>query len=366
MSTLDAFWEKYKQKNTNESFWNNTGVNNKAYTSFLETQFEKVAQAVGITQKFSERIETLETQLTTAEDRIAHLTKLVKLQQTYAESQDEKINQLQTTYTQELERRLYNLEELLRINLSKKESQQLTESSEQKFINELEKLKSYIDNTGHSLDEKLIFLQKKIQTVAEQFRTDLQSDYKDLSQKIKKVSNSETLETPHEESTDFYRKTRVQLNNFSYRIQSLEDFNYNLDANIQKRNQEVKELGEIVWEGQSVINKLAQDTATRISQSETRIDSLEEFLVTTAKDVSFLRNKLEDTRTPTPAFLNARLKETTSEQPSESSLSPRFPSPEKSNSQKLRRPLSSISVSVKPKKKPKKQKALKKRTQKTK
>ena len=89
MSTISKYWEKY-----NSSF-EKPAVKDE-YTTFLETQLEKVANVLRLNQGFNERIETMQTQLNTAEDKIRNLTQLVKLQQSYAESQEEELKSYRT------------------------------------------------------------------------------------------------------------------------------------------------------------------------------------------------------------------------------------------------------------------------------
>ena len=84
MSTISKYWEKYSAS------FEKPAVKDE-YTTFLEAQLDKVANVLRLNQGFNERIETLQTQLNTADDKIRNLTQLVKLQQSYAETQEEEL-----------------------------------------------------------------------------------------------------------------------------------------------------------------------------------------------------------------------------------------------------------------------------------
>lgn len=77
------YWEKYQEKRLklDRSCKTPTHTSDKqAYISSLEAQVEKSSSSTLLIQTFSERIEQLQKQLNTTEERLANLTRLFKLQ----------------------------------------------------------------------------------------------------------------------------------------------------------------------------------------------------------------------------------------------------------------------------------------------
>ena len=77
------YWEKYQEKRLklDRSCKTPTHTSDKqAYISSLEVQVEKSSSSTILIQTFSERIEQLQKQLNTTEERLANLTRLFKLQ----------------------------------------------------------------------------------------------------------------------------------------------------------------------------------------------------------------------------------------------------------------------------------------------
>lgn len=60
-----------------------------AYMSFLEVQLERVSAACLTVQGFSERMEQMQTQFTTQEEKIVNISRLIKLLQSYSDAQEE-------------------------------------------------------------------------------------------------------------------------------------------------------------------------------------------------------------------------------------------------------------------------------------
>lgn len=64
------------------------------YTTYLELQLDKVTAACSASQKYAERIDLVSGQVTTLEEKIANLTKVIKLIQSYTEGQEQEIQKL--------------------------------------------------------------------------------------------------------------------------------------------------------------------------------------------------------------------------------------------------------------------------------
>lgn len=54
--------------------------------TFLEVQLERVTQSCLTVQGFSERIEQIQSQMTTQEEKLVNTTRLVKLLQSYSDA----------------------------------------------------------------------------------------------------------------------------------------------------------------------------------------------------------------------------------------------------------------------------------------
>eukprot|EP00696_Hemimastix_kukwesjijk_P008480 gnl/Hemi2/20719_TR6860_c0_g5_i1.p1 gnl/Hemi2/20719_TR6860_c0_g5~~gnl/Hemi2/20719_TR6860_c0_g5_i1.p1 ORF type:complete len:585 (-),score=227.86 gnl/Hemi2/20719_TR6860_c0_g5_i1:79-1833(-) len=70
-----------------------------AYISYLEVQLERVTASCMTVQSFSERIEQVQGQLNTSEEKVMNLTKLVKMTQAYAEQQEDENGKLRHQLT---------------------------------------------------------------------------------------------------------------------------------------------------------------------------------------------------------------------------------------------------------------------------
>ena len=75
MSSISKYWEKYRESKKENV------ADKDSYISYLELQLEKVNQSLRMTQSFNERIENLQSQLNSSEEKTMNLTRLVKLQQ---------------------------------------------------------------------------------------------------------------------------------------------------------------------------------------------------------------------------------------------------------------------------------------------
>ncbi|CAN0386662.1 unnamed protein product, partial [Discosporangium mesarthrocarpum] len=73
------------------------------YTRFLEVQLERVSAACLASQDFSSRINALDEQAETVDEKMLSLTKLVRLAQTYSEEQGREQSEINAATEQRLE-----------------------------------------------------------------------------------------------------------------------------------------------------------------------------------------------------------------------------------------------------------------------
>jgi len=103
MSTYAKYADLHKTKNlasataTSHDLKKMT-MDRNAYLTYLEAQLERVTAACLTTQGFGERIDQMAGQVTSVEERIVNLTRLLKLLQTSSESHDQDIQKIQADY----------------------------------------------------------------------------------------------------------------------------------------------------------------------------------------------------------------------------------------------------------------------------
>ena len=64
------------------------------YVTYLELQLDRITTACSATQKYGERIDIVSGQVTSMEEKVANLTKVVKLIQSYTEGQEQEMQKL--------------------------------------------------------------------------------------------------------------------------------------------------------------------------------------------------------------------------------------------------------------------------------
>lgn len=96
MSTLAKYWDKYSKRGKPEPAQEARQhmTDRESYISFLEVQLERVTQSVLVTQGFSDRIEQLQAQVNTSEDRVMTLVNAVRLQRDYGDEQDKEMQKM--------------------------------------------------------------------------------------------------------------------------------------------------------------------------------------------------------------------------------------------------------------------------------
>jgi hypothetical protein len=199
MSTVSKYWDKYRERHRSESVEkpdvNKLMTDKQAYISFLEVQLERVTQSVLTTQGFSDRIESIQSQLNSSDEKIINLTRLIKLQQSYAESQEEEINQLKKTLESNHEvRSAPGLDKKIQYLEEKFEYYKPKDSKYEDFVKEVEtalkatefKITELLSNVTEEMDAKQKKYQKSIESSLELCSNQMTENYKDLSKKIQK------------------------------------------------------------------------------------------------------------------------------------------------------------------------------------
>jgi len=330
MSTVNSYWEKYRERNKVQDL-NKAMMDKQTYISFLEVQLERVSQAVTVTQGFSDRIETLQGQLNTAEDKILNLTRLVKLQQTYAESQEEEIQKLKDSVkhnkraafaeedTQQLEKRLDNVEDFLsKLNNSKRpqESNLLKETED--------KVKAMLEKASEEIEHKQKYLQKQIDSSIEQCNRELTQDYKALHRKVQKLGESSGLASFGKKDGFEYAESegdlKEELNKLTYRVTRLENFKDYIEDISTKRDKEISQLTE---------TSQTQDFTGKLKTFSKRMDDLEKFLLASAEEIKKLQKPTQTFANPISPFKQTSLKK-----------SPRFATSSSFSQTDIKRPTS--------------------------
>lgn len=213
MSTVNKYWDKYRERHRSESVEksdvNKLMTDKQAYISFLEVQLERVAQSVLTTQGFSERIESLQIQLLSSDEKIINLTRLVKLQQTYADSQEEEINHIKKSLEagaepkitfslqNSLEKRLQQIEEKIEYSRFREK-----EGKHEDYIKDLEsalkatesKILGLLNKVTEEIEFKHKKHEKKLENSFEELSNELKSKYEELSKKMKHNKDDFDLE----------------------------------------------------------------------------------------------------------------------------------------------------------------------------
>lgn len=209
MSTVSKYWDKYRERHRSESVekpdMNKLMTDKQAYISFLEVQLERVTQSVLTTQGFSDRIESLQSQVNSSDEKIINLTRLIKLQQTYAESQEDEISNLKKILEggerphggQGLEKKIRQLEDRVDSARNRDEGSRYEE-----FIKEVEsalrltesKITGLLNKVSEELEAKQKKHQKNIEFSLEQCTNEFNDNYKELSKKIAKIREDSEID----------------------------------------------------------------------------------------------------------------------------------------------------------------------------
>ncbi len=69
-----------------------------AYMTYLETQLERLTSACMTVQGYGERMDQMSSQITSVEERIVNLTRLIKLLQTTSETQEQESQKIRDNF----------------------------------------------------------------------------------------------------------------------------------------------------------------------------------------------------------------------------------------------------------------------------
>lgn len=259
MSTVSKYWDKYRERHRSESI-EKTDIaklagDKQAYISFLEVQLERVTQTVLTTQGFNDRIESLQTQLNSSDDKIINLTRLVKLQQTFAESQEEEINNLKkalgsglelkpsSSNINNLERRFQSIEERLDMQKSKDPN-----SKYEDFVSEINsalkttenKITDLLSKVTEEMESKQKKYQRTIENSLQQYTDELNTNYKELSLKLSKAESN--LDIKSRKSPDFENSRSLSKKAYS----EDQDQYYQLNDRMAACEKSIKDLEQFL------------------------------------------------------------------------------------------------------------------------
>jgi hypothetical protein len=217
MSTLTKYWDKYSKRGKTDTVpeAKKQMTDREAYISFLEVQLERVTQAVLVTQGFSDRIEQLQGQVNTVEDKVMNVTRLVKLQQNYAEGQEEELSLVKTKVERMLKEKEESLAlkpktspEQVEIRLQRIEESLLKDQTRPKDLDDTRSdlrtmvpiTQALLKDQKQRFDEQVNSLQEKFMSAlerSEQRQTDsLRGIETRFSQELESVSKLDLVRTP--------------------------------------------------------------------------------------------------------------------------------------------------------------------------
>ena len=283
MSTVSKYWDKYRERHRSDSVekpdMNKIMTDKQAYISFLEVQLERVTQSVLTTQGFSDRIESLQTQLNSSDEKIINLTRLIKLQQTYAESQEDEMNNLKKALEGGhdsrisgnslfvLEKKIQQIEDKIEYSLGRvKDSryEDIVKDVEGALKNTEAKITGLLNKVSEDLESKQKKYQKSIEESLEQCSNDFNENYKELSKKIANFKGDFELESK-------VKRLSMKMSELEGKITGKPRINYSEDYE--------KEAG----------------SDERLEICEKGLKDLEQFLVAIAEEVKKLEQQHLDT-----------------------------------------------------------------------
>ncbi|CAG9335518.1 unnamed protein product [Blepharisma stoltei] len=305
MSRVTKYWDKYRERHKAE---NPEDLIDKSYISFLEVQLERVSQAVLLTQNFSERIENVQSQLNSAEEKIINLTRLVKLQQNFAETQEEEINSMKAQLegidgggryyglegqknkdkSHHIEEEISQLEEKLKIVLQKTENfEDQRNKSYEKFVRDVnsalkateEKVMSYLTHAINSTEIQKSGIKKNFEGLTDEGDKELEEELNEFQLKSERNKEIRGL-------MSFGAGGDLpELKQIWAKLEEFGNFKDYIEKIVMEKDTEIKEATEMVWASERTCNRLAEDCTSKISDCERAVKDLEQFLVATAKEI---------------------------------------------------------------------------------
>lgn len=255
MSTATKYWEKYKEKNRSESNeksqLNKVMTDKQAYISYLELQLEKVTESILLTQTISERLDLFQSQISATDEKLASLTKLVKLQQTYAEKQDEDLNTVKTCLESGIESKqsqnlaaLQALERRVKVIEDQSEFPKHKSSGFESFAKEIDsaikvselKFSGLLSKAVEDLENKQKKVQKTLEGNFEAKFEELTEQWQETSRKVERIQELNKFDLKKEE-----KSVTVKVDSIESALKDLEHFLVAIADEVKKleNNQQV-------------------------------------------------------------------------------------------------------------------------------
>jgi len=209
MSTLAKYWDKYSKRGKPEPAQEARQhmTDREAYISFLEVQLERVTQSVLVTQGFSDRIEQLQAQVNTSEDRVMTLVNAVRLQRDYGDEQDKEMQKV-TGRIERLEKgkedRVSVLEEKIKRIEEGGSREPLRVREGEDGRGELRMMALLKDQKGR-VEEQMDAMHEKFLAALEKLEGSYRQDLQHLDEKL-----SEATERMTRSSTAYMDKSRTE------------------------------------------------------------------------------------------------------------------------------------------------------------
>jgi hypothetical protein len=286
MSTISRYWDKYKERHRGESAeksdLSKLANDKQAYISFLEVQLERVTQTVLTTQGFSDRIESLQTQLNSSDEKIINLTRLVKLQQTFAETQEDEINSIKKIFGAEnknfhITSPPSNIEKRLRIVEEKLESPKSERNRFEDFVKEIDtalkstenRITALVAQVTDEIEAKQLRFQKDIEETLEKYSQQFEENYEQLSKKVygRETESKKPFKKISELEKDSDRSFSEKTNNLENSVKDLEQFLVAIAEEVKKIDERQKETAELEYKVSSKLNQKVKKLSDLVHKS---------------------------------------------------------------------------------------------------
>ena len=221
MSKPQSYLEKYHQRVRSQSPEpRSSGMLDKQnYVQCLEAKLQEASQALLNSQLMEQRIQQLQAQLNTAEDKILNLTRVLKLQQSHVDSSEHDPS---------------------------------------------------LPSTLRAIELRLATLENKFQNYkTPEFLSQVDTALQDTETRIRKLLKQNTQEID-QKLQDSHRELEQSLQKGPF----AKDF---LEKSSQEKETIAKQAADAAWEAEKTCNKLAEDTINRISVCEKEIKKVQNF-----------------------------------------------------------------------------------------
>lgn len=240
-----------------------------AYTASLETQLQRATHALTAAQAFSEKVDVLQTQLNSVEDKVINITRLAKLQQTCSEGQEQELQRLGAEVTALmsaksahdsglLSRKLENVELRLR-NLEERGTDHGGTAINARVVSEIDhSLRETENRIATVLERTNLDIEHKQQLLQEQLTRAMEQCFQDCRALDRRLSETE------------------QFSSFGHQRSSLESLKLpRSGAPDSSFLLELREVKESAWNSELTCNRLAEDSLNRIAACERLLRDLE-------------------------------------------------------------------------------------------